>query len=57
MVGLKLIMRLKCGFGLTRNGVFGVDDERDLNCVNIGERSVGWFKNDFDYSIRTTKNH
>lgn len=36
MVGLKLMIRLKCGFGETRNGVFGVDADKVLICVNIG---------------------
>lgn len=39
MVGLRLIIRLNCGFGLVRDGVFGVDDDNVLICENNGDRS------------------
>lgn len=39
MVGLRLIIRLNCGFGLVRDGVFGVDEDIVLICENNGDRS------------------
>lgn len=39
MVGLRLIIRLNCGFGLVRDGVFGVDEDNVLICENNGDRS------------------
>lgn len=36
------MMRLKFGFGLARNGVFGVDEDIDLICVNSGDASEMW---------------